>query len=86
MLFSDNMLTSNPIPNVLKIPNVTLTLDLSTLDLEHPCEMGKNHELVKDKFLDVVLKWFRPVSSHPEYYYYCSEVTPEVGMGFGKLS
>lgn len=67
----------DPIPAVLQIPNVTMNIDLPTLDLERPCDQVKDHELVKDKFQDVVLKWFRPVQSNPEYYYYC----PEVNVG-----
>jgi len=73
VLFRDLTNPADPIPGVLRIPNVSLTIDLSNLDLDRPCEPVRDHNLVKDKFQDVVMKWFRPVPTNPEYYYYCPE-------------
>ncbi|XP_060584658.1 uncharacterized protein LOC132740711 [Ruditapes philippinarum] len=71
------------IPSVLELPKVTLTLDLSLLHLELPCEPLKDlHQLIKDKFLDTVQKWFRQVPSSRDYYFYC----PEAAQSEGELS
>lgn len=64
------------VPEVLEIPKVTLTFDLSLLHLELPCEPLKDiHQLIKDKFLDTVQKWFRQVPANQDYYFYCPEHT-----------
>ncbi|XP_053393950.1 KICSTOR complex protein SZT2-like isoform X2 [Mercenaria mercenaria] len=71
------------IPSVLELPKVTLTFDLSLLHLDLPCEPLKDlHQLIKDKFLDIVQKWFRQVPSSPDYYFYC----PDTAQSEGELS
>ena len=76
---------SNPclhssIPGVLAMPAKTVTIDLPALQLETRCEVEKGvHKLIRDKFSDVVQKWFRQVPSNPDYYFYCPE-TPVVSM------
>ena len=68
------------IPSVLALPTRTVTLDLPALQLDSGCEAEKGvHELIKDKFYDVVQKWFRPVPANPDYYFYCPE-TPLVSI------
>ncbi|XP_052774284.1 KICSTOR complex protein SZT2-like isoform X2 [Mya arenaria] len=66
------------VPSTLEIPQVTLTLDPATLNLGSPCEQQDTlHQLIKDKFMDIVQKWFRPVPSSPEYFYFCQGTTQE---------
>ena len=60
------------------MPARTVTIDLPALQLDTRCEVEKGvHKLIRDKFSDVVQKWFRQVPSNPDYYFYCPE-TPVV--------
>ena len=62
------------------MPAKTVTIDLPALQLETRCEVEKGvHKLIRDKFSDVVQKWFRQVPSNPDYYFYCPE-TPVVSF------
>ena len=62
------------VPSVLALPCKTVTLDLPALQLENLCESVRGlHQLIKDKFSDVVQKWFRQVPAYPDYYFYCPE-------------
>lgn len=62
------------VPQSLQLPNTTTKLKVH---LTYPCEFIEgSHALVKNKFLDIVQKWFKPVPSNPDYYIYCPE-TPQ---------
>ncbi|KAL3869893.1 hypothetical protein ACJMK2_042520, partial [Sinanodonta woodiana] len=62
------------IPYALQLPKTTLKLDMPSLNLDQPCEALDNlHNLTRNKFQEIVFKWFRPVPANPDYYFYCPE-------------
>ncbi|XP_067679134.1 KICSTOR complex protein SZT2-like [Haliotis asinina] len=70
---SDVDVLDSRIPAVLQLPKVSTTLTIP-LKGACPCDMVDGlRELVRSKFLGIVQKWFRPVPSHPDFYFYCSE-------------
>ncbi|XP_071119812.1 KICSTOR complex protein SZT2-like [Haliotis cracherodii] len=61
------------IPAVLQLPKVSTTLTIP-LKGACPCDIIDGlRELVRSKFLGIVQKWFRPVPTHPDFYFYCSD-------------
>lgn len=55
-------------PRELQFPRATSKLKVV---LNHPCEFTQgSHNLVKNKFSDIVQKWFKPVPTNPDYYIY----------------
>ena len=63
------------IPMSLQLPKTTAKLKTS---LSYPCEFTEgSHNLVKNKFIDIVQKWFKQVPSNPDYYIYCPVNIPQ---------
>ncbi|XP_052100492.1 KICSTOR complex protein SZT2-like isoform X3 [Mytilus californianus] len=67
------------IPMSLQLPKSTAKLKTS---LNYPCEFTEgSHNLVKNKFIDIVQKWFKQVPSNPDYYIYCPVNIPQSVSG-----
>ena len=63
------------IPSVLQIPRGRIKLVSRTLP--DKCEQYAGlHDIIKDKFLDIVNKWFKAVPSAPDFYFYCPDYVP----------
>ncbi|CAG2218549.1 SZT2 [Mytilus edulis] len=67
------------IPMSLQLPKTSAKLKTS---LNYPCEFTEgSHNLVKNKFIDIVQKWFKQVPSNPDYYIYCPVNIPQSVSG-----
>ncbi|XP_050400458.2 KICSTOR complex protein SZT2 [Patella vulgata] len=65
--------TMDRTPVILQFPKTTISLS-NLVALDKPCEHSSGlSNLLSEKFLEITKKWFRPVPSNPDYYYYFPE-------------
>ncbi|XP_041357997.1 KICSTOR complex protein SZT2-like isoform X2 [Gigantopelta aegis] len=72
--------SSDKTPAVLQLPKTSFTLNFPLVG-SNPCETQTGlRDLVMAKFMDMVQKWFRPIPSHPDYYYFYPQIVQETSI------
>lgn len=73
--FCRELQTSQTNPAVLQIPRGRIRL--TPHSLTDSCEYFIGlHDIIRNKFLDIVNKWFKVVPSSPDFYFYCPDSVP----------
>lgn len=73
--FRRELQTAQSVPTALQIPRGRIRLVPPAL-LEK-CETYPGlHDIIRNKFLDIVNKWFKVVPSAHDYYFYCPDYSP----------
>ncbi|XP_025109017.1 KICSTOR complex protein SZT2-like isoform X3 [Pomacea canaliculata] len=69
------------VPEILQLPYGMVPL-LPSVFADTTCEYTPGlHQLVQDKFLEIVRCWFKPVPSLPDYYFYSLDLSQHNSMG-----
>lgn len=75
ILFYRELQTCQSVPSALQIPRGRIRLVPPTLS--EKCETYPGlHDIIRNKFLDIVNKWFKVVPSAHDYYFYCPDYSP----------
>lgn len=73
--FRREMQTAQSVPTALQIPRGRIRLVPPALS--EKCETYPGlHDIIRNKFLDIVNKWFKVVPSAHDYYFYCPDYSP----------
>lgn len=68
------------VPEILQLPYGMVPL-LPSVFADTTCEYTPGlHQLVQDKFLEIVRCWFQPVPSLPDYYFYSLDLSQHNSM------
>lgn len=73
--FRRELQTAQSVPTALQIPRGRIRLVPPALS--EKCETYPGlHDIIRNKFLDIVNKWFKVVPSAHDYYFYCPDYSP----------
>lgn len=75
LFFRRELQTAQSVPTALQIPRGRIRLVPPALS--EKCETYPGlHDIIRNKFLDIVNKWFKVVPSAHDYYFYCPDYSP----------